>query len=702
MGLASAMSTALTGLSAAETTVDVVGNNLANSSTVGFKQSQVQFETQFLQTLSIGAAPSATNGGTDPQQLGLGTMVASISPNFSQGTIETSSNPTDLAIQGDGFFIVQGSTGQQLYTRDGQLQTNAQNQLVTTNGNLLMGYGVDNQFNINTSQLQPLQIPLGTAMVAKATQNVTLQGALTPTGDIANQATILQTGPLTDNSLSYPSSGPTVSLDGTGQLSGQYQYYVTFTNGNVQSRPQLVATTSPLLSDNQVELSNIPTIPSGDTSGWTGRDIYRSVQTAGNTNYYLVATLPNATDASATVVDNSSDAQLEAGGQTLNMNGPAANSQTLLSNLYRYDGTTYNPVFPDTGTLQFTGSLGGTTLQTKNLQITGSTTLGELATFLQQALGIQTTSSDPSNPIPNDSGSGLPPGASITTNGCLQLVGNNGTGNAISIGLASLSLTTNGATPQQESIDLPFNTTQNAVGQSASTDVVVYDSLGMPLSVHITAVLQAETSSYTQYRWFADCGNNDPGPGSAEIAVGTGVVDFDGQGNLMSTSNSQVSIGRYSEPSVKPLEFNLNFANVSGLAATGSSLSVSSQDGSAPGVLSSFTIGTDGTISGVFSNGITQNLGQIQLARFSNPTGLEQQGQNLYTATVNSGLPIQNSPGEQGMGSIVSGAIEQSNTDVGSNLIDLILASTMYEGNTRVITTVQNLYNALLSLNAPP
>ena len=700
MGLASAMSTALTGLNASETIVDVVGNNLANSNTVGFKASEVQFATQFLQTQSVGAAPNADNGGTNPQQLGLGTMVAAVTPNFGQGTIETSSNPTDLAIQGDGFFIVQGGTGEQLYTRDGQLQTNADNQLVTTDGNRLMGYGVNGQFEINSSVLEPLQIPLGTATVAVATQNVNLQGALTPTGNIANQAQIIETGPLTDNSLDYPTSGPTVALDGAGQLSGQYQYYVTFGNGNVQSRPQFVAVTSPTLDNNQVEISNIPTDDSGQ---WTTTNIYRSVNSPpGNTNFYLVATLPSTTDASATVVDDNSDAQLEAGGQTLNMNGPAATAQTLLTNLYSYDGTTYNPVFPDTGTLQFTGSKGGTTLTTQSFQVTSTTTLGDLATFMQQALGIQTISSDPNNPIPDDSGSGQPPGASVTANGCLQIVGNNGTGNAVSVGLAGLSLTTNDVPPQQVSVNLPFTTTQTAVGQSASTDVVVYDSLGIPLSVHITAVLQAETSSYTEYRWFADCGSNDPGPGSSDIAVGTGVVKFDGQGNLVSTSNSQVSIGRYSEPSVKPLQFNLNFANVSGLASSASSLSVSSQDGSAAGVLSSFTIGSDGTISGVFSNGVTQTLGQIQLARFSNPTGLEQQGQNLYAANMNSGLPIQGSPGQQGMGTIQSGAIEESNTNVGSDLIELILGSTMYEGNARVITTVQNLYNDLLSLNAPP
>ena len=100
----------------------------------------------------------------------------------------------------------------------------------------------------------------------------------------------------------------------------------------------------------------------------------------------------------------------------------------------------------------------------------------------------------------------------------------------------------------------------------------------------------------------------------------------------------------------------------------------------------------------MFSNGITRNLGQLRLARFTNPAGLEQKGENLYAAGVNSGLAIEGDPGSQGIGSIVAGATELSNTDIGGNLIDLILASTMYRGNTRVITTSQEMLEELLAL----
>jgi flagellar hook protein FlgE len=97
MGLASALTTALTGLTAAETQIDVVGNNLANAQTVGFKASDTVFSTQFLQSLGLGSAPTEASGGTNPRQTGLGVQVAEVTPDFTQGTIEISSNPSDWA-----------------------------------------------------------------------------------------------------------------------------------------------------------------------------------------------------------------------------------------------------------------------------------------------------------------------------------------------------------------------------------------------------------------------------------------------------------------------------------------------------------------------------------------------------------------------------------------------------------------------------
>lgn len=812
MGLSSVFSTAVTGIQASETTIDVTGNNVANANTVGFKQSRVEFATQFLQTLSLGAAPTADNGGTNPNQIGLGVQVAAVTPDFKQGTLQISSSPSDLAIQGNGMFVVQSNGGENLYTRNGNFSTNSENQLVTSTGQRLMGYGVDNNYNIQTTKLVPLTIPLGSSAVAKATTDVKLQGTLTPTGDVATTASIIQSGPLGDAAETAPGAGTTATLAPTpdvitagttatpgtgGSLTpgSTYSYKVVFADGTLTSNPNTESMASaevgPITlgaTDNSVTLNNIPTDSSGS---YQTRRIYRSND--GGATYKLVGEIPNNT--TATFTDNVADSAL---GQTLdttgltgnysyyveyanaiggpgngissrptpivgpinvvngrvhlsnlpvdasgqwtvrriyrnlsnnsgkfvyvgeipNMNpgvsytddtpdsaiqnnpqidftGPRINTSTLLDNVLQYSNGTYSHMFQP-GTLTFTPEKGGRQLNPQSFTVTNTTTVLDLTNFMQQAMGIVTPPGpDSSNPIPSDS-SGANPGATVNANGQIQIVGNNGVDNAVAIGLSDLQLTPTGQTAAQ-SVNLDFNQTQAAVGQSAVGDMIAYDSLGIPINVRITAVLQSRTGTETTYRWFADSPQNDPASGN-EINVGTGLVTFDGQGKFISATNSTVAVDRTNEPSAKPLDFKLDFSQVSGLAASKASLAATTQDGFPPGKLTSYVIGEDGVIRGVFDNGTQRDLGQIELARFANPEGLNQRGQNLYASSINSGLPVVGNPNSEGIGSIVAGALEQSNTDVGQNLINLITASTAYRGNAQVISTAQQLLDQLLNL----
>ncbi len=811
MGLASALSTALTGMGAAQSTIDVTGNNLANSSTTGFKASTAVFATQFSQTLSLGSGPQGESGGTNPQQVGLGTETAEITPDFSQGTIQVSSNPSDLAIQGDGFFIVQGANGGTQYTRDGEFSTNSQNELVTPTGDKLLGYGVDNQFQINSTTLTPLTIPLGTTTVAQATQNVFFQGDLPATGTIANQAEIIQSGVLGDSSYASPPAGaaagvavppilsgttgtaagagpltpgatyeykvvyvdasgnesdgatftatvpasaagnegmditnlpvdtsgnyvgrmvyrtqdlatagpnPTFYLDqnlstdntttsftdttsdatlatqtaeDTSTISGNYSYYVTFVKpGQPESHP------SPLIgpqnvTDDRIVLSDLPT-PTGQYAGGSVR-IYRNLSSDPST-FYAVATVPSG---QTSFVDNVSDSTITnssaPGFEALDFNGPKITPNTPLVDVQSFDGVNYNSPF-QVGTLSFTGQKGGSTLTAKTLNITNTTTVQNLVDFVDQATGIQPPGADTVNPVPGDATTGLAQGGSVLADGRIQIVSNNGVDNAVDIPLSSFTLTPAGGTPTTP--NLAFTSVQQGAGTTVSSDFVAYDSLGNPVNVNVTMDLESENSSTSTYRWFADSPDNQPLSG-VNTAVGTGQITFDGNGNVVSVSNDTVTVDRSDTPAGS-LQFKLDFSQLSGLSTTSPSLTVSRQDGSAAGSLSSFIINSDGTINGVFTNGVTRTLGQVQLARFTNPDGLVAQGQNAYSAGVNSGLPIQGSPGTQGIGSIVGGALEQSNTDVGTNLINLILASTQYQGNTRVVSTVNTLFQDLLNL----
>jgi flagellar hook protein FlgE len=319
---------------------------------------------------------------------------------------------------------------------------------------------------------------------------------------------------------------------------------------------------------------------------------------------------------------------------------------------------------------------------------------------MKDSLGIVSDSGDSTNPIlaslnqiPGEGGT-IQPNAYIS-NGALRFVSNTGVDNGVTIDLTSFRLRDANGTVTTP--NLGFGTIQEAKGQSAVTDFIAYDSLGLPVRMRLTATMESRTDQQTVYRWYADSADNIE-RGSADISVGTGLIYFDGNGNFISASNNVVAVDRTGLPSTKPLQFSLDFTALSGLAADKASLAASRQDGSPPGVLTSYVIGEDGIIRGVFSNGISRDLGQIRLARFSNPGGLEQRGQNLFAQGINTGLPIEGGPAENGLGTISAGALELSNTDVGGDLVTLVLASTQYRSNARVITATQQLFDELLNI----
>ncbi|MDA1166052.1 MAG: flagellar hook-basal body complex protein, partial [Planctomycetota bacterium] len=199
MGLTTALNTSLNGLTLNETAIEVIGNNIANASTNGFKSSAVQFTTQLSRTLTVGSAPQGLNGGTNPRQIGLGSTTAAIRRDFSQGAITTSTSPSDLAIEGEGFFVLSGAEGQ-VYSRNGNFTLNNQSQLINADGLRVKGYGIDDQFNIVTTQLVNVEIPLGKLNVAQETRNVSIEGAVRTDEDAitATESEVIQSAQLFD------------------------------------------------------------------------------------------------------------------------------------------------------------------------------------------------------------------------------------------------------------------------------------------------------------------------------------------------------------------------------------------------------------------------------------------------------------------------------------------------------------------------
>lgn len=192
MGLTTAMYTGLTGLRVNQTRVETIGNNIANVNTNAYRSFRTLFATQFPQTFSLGTAPSDQSGGTNPMQIGHGAVVATTQRTTQPGGIETTGMNTDLAVEGQGYFVVQSSAGRQFYTRDGAFTLNARNQLVTGNGLFVRGYGVDAGLNVVPGQLTNLTIPLGIEDVAKATSRVQMDGDLSAATTVASAAATTQ------------------------------------------------------------------------------------------------------------------------------------------------------------------------------------------------------------------------------------------------------------------------------------------------------------------------------------------------------------------------------------------------------------------------------------------------------------------------------------------------------------------------------
>lgn len=152
----------LSGLNAASKSLDVSGHNIANSNTIGFKKSRAEFNEMVASAMGTGQCPGSAGAG-------IGVSVAAVTQQFSQGVITPTANGLDMAINGDGFFVVNTPKGT-AYTRNGAFQLDKSGQLVTANGDKVMGYPLDPLTGTrSTATAEPVKFPSGSAIPANPT-----------------------------------------------------------------------------------------------------------------------------------------------------------------------------------------------------------------------------------------------------------------------------------------------------------------------------------------------------------------------------------------------------------------------------------------------------------------------------------------------------------------------------------------------------
>lgn len=236
------------------------------------------------------------------------------------------------------------------------------------------------------------------------------------------------------------------------------------------------------------------------------------------------------------------------------------------------------------------------------------------------------------------------------------------------------------------------------------TSFFVIDSLGGKHEISIQFTKPSASAATWNYSVSAVSGSGEtpsftgPTSGSFTFAVSgadTGKVD-------MSTITGPGSAGGFfsfnpGNAAASGQSVAIDFSYITGFAAL-SNVSMKQQDGLPPGSLSSFNVGADGKVNGVYSNGLVTVIDTLKMASFSNPAGLLRLANGQFGETPNSGVAQMGAAGTGGRGTIVAGALEQSNVDLGTELVNLIIAQRGYESNAQVIKVANDIQQTTLNL----
>ncbi|HEY1611600.1 MAG TPA: flagellar hook protein FlgE [Paraburkholderia sp.] len=301
--------------------------------------------------------------------------------------------------------------------------------------------------------------------------------------------------------------------------------------------------------------------------------------------------------------------------------------------------------------------------------------------------------------------------------------------NSAGLNLMGYAADTNGVINTAETVPLQVSTTN--IAPLATSNITAQLNLDAQDTTPTNAFSASDPTSYNYQTsittndslggtnnvdmYFVDNGAGQAANGDTSWTVyaGTsgnvsevGTVTFDSSGNLVSSTDAagnatttlgQLSVGVTPTDGSAAQTINLNLA---GSTQYGSASGVNDlgQDGYASGSLTSFAIGSDGTITGTYSNGETETLGQVVLANFNDPNGLQDLGGNQYAQTAASGAAQISAPGDTNHGTLTGGAVEDSNVDLTSQLVDLITAQRNYQANAQTIKTQQTVDQTLLQM----
>lgn len=796
MGMLTAMYSGVAGLNTHGKALSSVADNIANVSTYGYKATRTNFADIMVHSLTV--------GGTVVSQVGSGSRVTNIQNLLTQGSFENTEIPTDLAINGSGFFQV-SRDGLMYYTRAGQFLLDTEGFLITPTGERLQGYNVDEDGNLQ-QVLEDLQIvayqadanATGTVELsinldaedenthhpsaAVVPEDETTWNYMTPTrvydslGVAHDLATFYQRIDVADypGALPIDPDDPTrtvtgiwkatvyESVDGeytAAEIDGLNTFYLHFdTDGHlvaattgmegfgdeyvyqnaVVTNPtdavssnggevlyfqgattrQELRTTSEITFDNAALSGNLDIggviidltaiDPGTNVAADNANAVADAINSVAGRDFYAVTngatvTLYGVSGGSSFDIDDTGTTGILAGGivedtaledaatpnrslthlinngreanaavfiNTANLNATEALHITIGANTYDF---TYNGV-GDWGE-SAGGTTGHATLEAAinaagiGLTATANGTSGVFietsatsALYLGGGNGITVTSDD-ATAFVQASGANF-------QNGLDSTLGHNNDGHDIQ------------ASAVAQSAGYALQISRNHTNPD-STDTITADFTGLSNTLGQSENLNFESANQTVY--------------AADEVVSEGPANFNGEIILDFGWMSATGAG---EPQYITFDYTPTDSSISATtqSAGNSETYYLYQDGYTRGSLQSLDINTDGIISGQFSNGTLLVLGQVTLVSFASPEALKREGDNLWSETINSGQAIVNEPGQGGLGTLESGALEQSNVDLANEFVKMIQYQRAFQANSKIITTTDQMLSELINL----
>ncbi|MFA5239049.1 MAG: flagellar hook-basal body complex protein [Phycisphaerae bacterium] len=672
-----ALSAGVTGLQAHQKMLDVAGNNLANINATAFKASRITFLELLSETIKKASQPTSTIGGTNPQQMGSGVGISGISPNMAQGNIVNTGNPLDLAIEGEGYFVLNDGS-QNIYSRAGVFAVDASSNLVDPSTGYIVqrigsvgeadGFQIAGNNNIN--------VPYNVAMAANATSSISVAGNLSSDATL----TTAQTNVLRSNTV-FTTNGGTAATAST-RIADLDQYSGTLSSGVLTLsgfKHDGTALGSSPTTDLTMAVDATTTL--GDVLAWLntteGTAAVSEVQTV------TLATAPNNVPDGGTFT-------LTYGGETtaaIAWDATAAEIKAALEDLstVETDDITVSGAIANGITFTFADTLGDTDLITMN-----SSALTDGGVVITNSIAETTAGFKLQGILGDDATATLSSGRLMITDA------------ESGYSQSDFAMAWSG----DGTLTVPTYFEISTVGgeEVKNVNITVYDSLG---EAHVLSGAFVRTDTNNTWDMILTSITGDVSTATFDNRRIKG-IEFNANNGSYAGLNSttgdtaQFTV-TFAHDTANPQTIGINFGTsgqFNGLTQfSGSSTAVArEQDGYEAGNLSTVSVNNEGILIGAFSNGIKKNIATVQISLFQNPTGLENIGNGYFIPSANSGEAVATQAMSSGAGSVHGGALEKSNSDVATEFVNMIQAQNGFQANARTIRVANEILRELTNL----